>query len=55
MKVVEDAAIAMVLEEEQGNIARSAKRLGIARSTLYQKIQASVQLADVLNSDARQQ
>jgi transcriptional regulator with PAS, ATPase and Fis domain len=53
LKGVEDAAIAMVLEEEQGNITRSAKRLGIARSTLYQKIQASVRLTGVLNSDGR--
>lgn len=52
LKVVEDAAIAMVLEEERGNITRSAKRLGIARSTLYQKIQASSQLTGVLKSNS---
>lgn len=51
LKVVEDTAIAMVLEEEKGNISRSAKRLGIARSTLYQKIQNSFHLTTVVNSD----
>ena len=51
LKIVEDTAIAMVLEEERGNITRSAKRLGIARSTLYQKIHASSHLASVLKSD----
>lgn len=52
LKIVEDTAIAMVLEEERGNITRSAKRLGIARSTLYQKLQTSSQHATVLNSDS---
>lgn len=51
LKIVEDTAIAMVLEEERGNISRSAKRLGIARSTLYQKINASAHLASVVKSN----
>ena len=51
LKIVEDTAIAMVLEEERGNITRSAKRLGIARSTLYQKIHASPHLVSVAKSN----
>lgn len=51
LKIVEDTAIAMVLEEERGNITRSAKRLGIARSTLYQKIYTSAHLASVVKSN----
>lgn len=54
LKIVEDTAIAMVLEEEKGNISRSAKRLGIARSTLYQKIYGSQYLTSVLKSDTEQ-
>ncbi len=53
LKIAEETAILMVLEEEKGNISRSAKRLGIARSTLYQKIEASPQLVTVVNSDSR--
>lgn len=52
LKIAEDAVITMVLEEESGNISRSARRLGIARSTLYQKIEASPQLLTVVNSDS---
>jgi transcriptional regulator with PAS, ATPase and Fis domain len=51
LKLAEDAAIAMVLEEEQGNISKSARRLGIARSTLYQKIEATPSLLSVVKSD----
>ncbi len=51
LKIVEDTAIAMVLEEEKGNISRSAKRLRIARSTLYQKIHGSTYLTTVVKSD----
>ena len=51
LKIAEDTTIAMVLEEERCNISRSAKRLGIARSTLYQKIEASDQLLSVVKSD----
>lgn len=47
IKLAEQSAIAMVLEEEGGNISRSARRLGIARSTLYQKIEASPDLLSV--------
>ena len=50
LKIAENAAIAMVLEEEAGNISRSAKRLGVARSTLYQKIKAQSELETVLKS-----
>ena len=50
IKIAEKTAIAMVLEEESGNIARSARRLGIARSTLYQKIEAAPDLLNVLKS-----
>ncbi|TKB09673.1 sigma-54-dependent Fis family transcriptional regulator [Desulforhopalus sp. IMCC35007] len=52
LKIAEDAVITMVLEEESGNISRSARKLGIARSTLYQKIEASPQLSAVVNSDS---
>ncbi len=51
IKIAEIAAIAMVLGEEGGNISRSARRLGIARSTLYQKIQATPDLLGVVKSD----
>ncbi|ACN13485.1 sigma-54 dependent signal transduction protein [Desulforapulum autotrophicum HRM2] len=51
LKIAEDTTIAMVLEEEKGNISRSAKRLGIARSTLYQKIETSDQILSVVKSD----
>lgn len=47
IKLAEYAAISMVLDEEKGNISRSARRLGIARSTLYQKIEASPELLSV--------
>lgn len=47
IKLAENAAISMVLEEEGGNISRSARRLGIARSTLYQKIEANPCLQSV--------
>jgi len=50
LKIAEDTIIAMVLEEENGNISRSAKRLGIARSTLYQKIELSHDLLNVVKS-----
>lgn len=50
LKVAEYTAIAMVLEEESGNISRSAQRLGIARSTLYQKIHATPNLLTVVKS-----
>jgi DNA-binding NtrC family response regulator len=38
LKEMEKAHIQQVLIENQGNIARSAKILGIDRSTLYSKI-----------------
>ncbi|MCJ7830236.1 MAG: sigma-54 dependent transcriptional regulator [Desulfobacterales bacterium] len=38
LREIEKAHIARVLEENQGNVARSAKVLGIDRSTLYHKI-----------------
>jgi transcriptional regulator with PAS, ATPase and Fis domain len=50
LKIAEDAVITMVIEEESGNISRSASRLGIARSTLYKKIEANPDLLTVVNS-----
>ena len=54
LKLAEQTAIGMVLREEKGNLSRAAKRLGIARSTLYQKINASPDLTSVLKSDNTQ-
>jgi transcriptional regulator of acetoin/glycerol metabolism len=36
----ERAAIAAALEESGGNIAETARRLGIAKATLYRKMSA---------------
>jgi DNA-binding NtrC family response regulator len=41
LKQVEWDHIRRVLEEEQGNVPRAARRLGIPRSTMYQKLKAS--------------
>ncbi len=41
LKVSEEIAIEMVLNEQQGNISKTAKVLGISRPTLYKKIQES--------------
>jgi transcriptional regulator with PAS, ATPase and Fis domain len=38
MKTAEDVAINIVLQKEGGNLSKAAKKLGIARNTLYQKI-----------------
>jgi transcriptional regulator with PAS, ATPase and Fis domain len=38
MKIAEDIAITIVLQKEGGNLSRTAKKLGMARNTLYQKI-----------------
>ena len=51
VQIAVNAAIALVLEEEGGNISRSARRLGIARSTLYQKIEAHPDLQAVVKSN----
>jgi len=50
LKIAEQAAIGMVLKEEKGNISRAARRLGVARSTLYQKIRINESLLTVLKS-----
>ena len=50
LRIAEEAAISMILKEEQGNIARTSRRLGVARSTLYQKIRASHSLSCVVKS-----
>lgn len=49
LKLAEETIIAMVLEEEKRNITKCARRLGIARSTLYQKIEASPLLSATVN------
>jgi sigma-54 dependent transcriptional regulator, acetoin dehydrogenase operon transcriptional activator AcoR len=38
MKIAEDMAINIVLQKEGGNLSKAAKKLGMARNTLYQKI-----------------
>ncbi len=41
LKELEWQHIKRVLEEEQGNVPRTARRLGIPRSTMYQKLKSS--------------
>ncbi len=41
LKELERQHILRVLEEEHGNVPRAAKRLGIPRSTMYQKLKSS--------------
>ncbi len=41
LKELERQHIMRVLEEEQGNVPRAARRLGIPRSTMYQKLKSS--------------
>ena len=50
LKIAEEAAIEMALAEQAGNLTKTAESLGIARSTLYQKIKANKRLQDVLIS-----
>lgn len=38
LREIEEQHVARVLEEEGGNVGRAARRLGIPRSTLYQKL-----------------
>jgi DNA-binding NtrC family response regulator len=38
LREIEEQHVARVLEEEGGNVGRAAQRLGIPRSTLYQKL-----------------
>jgi transcriptional regulator with PAS, ATPase and Fis domain len=44
MKTAEDIAINIVLQKEGGNLSRAAKKLGMARNTLYKKIQNNEKL-----------
>ncbi|KKM10822.1 hypothetical protein SY88_12155 [Clostridiales bacterium PH28_bin88] len=50
LKLAEEVAIEMTLQEQAGNLTRTAEKLGIARSTLYQKIKSSKRLQHVLKS-----
>jgi sigma-54 dependent transcriptional regulator, acetoin dehydrogenase operon transcriptional activator AcoR len=50
MKIAEDMAINIVLQKEGGNLSRAAKKLGMARNTLYQKIQNNEQLGNAQKS-----
>ncbi len=50
MKTAEEIAITIALKEKRGNLSETAKYLGIARSTLYQKIRENSKLKDVLKS-----
>lgn len=54
LKVAEEIAIRLALEQAKGNLARTAKRLGIARSTLYQKIRSNGKLQSVLKSYSKE-
>ena len=48
LKQLQDAYIERVLREERGSVERAARRLGIARSSLYNKIKPSaVELAPI--------
>jgi len=40
LEEVERFHIARTFQEESGNVEKTAKRLGIAKSTLYQKLKA---------------
>jgi len=44
MKTAEDIAINIVLQKEGGNLSKAAKKLGMARNTLYKKIQNNEKL-----------
>lgn len=54
LQVAEEIAIRLVLQQTRGNLARTAKRLGIARSTLYQKIHGNAKLQSVLNAYSKE-
>jgi transcriptional regulator with PAS, ATPase and Fis domain len=43
---IEKRAITKILREEQGNFTRAAKRLGIGRTTLWRRMQKSVDKSD---------
>lgn len=47
LRVAEEVAVEMALTENKGNLTKTAETLGIARSTLYQKIRESKKLSDV--------
>ncbi len=48
MKRAEVLAISFALEKEKGNLSKAAKLLGIARSTLYEKINKSEKLKKLI-------
>ncbi|MHC1745617.1 MAG: sigma-54-dependent Fis family transcriptional regulator [Negativicutes bacterium] len=48
LKVAEEIAIRIALTQENGNLFRTALRLGIARSTLYEKIRANSKLQETM-------
>ena len=50
LKVVEDIVIETALRHGRGNLSLTARRLGIARSTLYQKIRENERIISVANS-----
>ncbi len=47
LKMAEEVAVEMALTENRGNLSKTAESLGIARSTLYQKIKESNRLSNV--------
>lgn len=49
LKVGEEIIIERVIKEENGNLTKAAKRLGISRPTLYKKIGKSKKLKNVNN------
>jgi len=42
LKTIQDLVIQAILEQEKGNIARAADRLGVSRQTLYNKINKNI-------------
>jgi transcriptional regulator with PAS, ATPase and Fis domain len=50
MKIAEDIAINIALQKEGGNLTKAAKKLGITRNTLYQRIQNNEKLGNAQKS-----